>query len=95
MDISILLWYNTLYNVNLRPKNDDNSQKDTDMNHTIEKAEMMTLPLGLKALNGFKGTGSISIILAGVSVSLVVPTLLYTFGHKYILQGSVMTGLTA
>ncbi len=59
----------------------------------LSKWEMMTLPLGLKALTGFMNTGSISIILAGVTVSLVIPTFLYAFGHKYILQGSVMAGL--
>jgi multiple sugar transport system permease protein len=40
-----------------------------------------------------RNTGSVSVVLAGVTISLVVPTLLYTFGHKYILQGSVMSGL--
>ncbi len=59
----------------------------------LSKWEMMTLPLGLKTLNGMRNTGSVSVVLAGVTISLVVPTLLYTFGHKYILQGSVMSGL--
>jgi len=59
----------------------------------LSKWEMMTLPLGLKTLSGMRNTGSVSVVLAGVTVSLVVPTLLYSFGHKYILQGSVMSGL--
>jgi len=59
----------------------------------LSKWEMMTLPLGLKTLNGMRNTGSVSVVLAGVTISLVVPTLLYSFGHKYILQGSVMSGL--
>ena len=32
----------------------------------ISKWEMMTLPLGLKALNGMQNTGSVSVVLAGV-----------------------------
>lgn len=59
----------------------------------LSKWEMMTLPLGLKTLSGMRNTGSVSVVLAGVTVSLVVPTLLYAFGHRYILQGSVMSGL--
>jgi multiple sugar transport system permease protein len=59
----------------------------------LSKWEMMTLPLGLKTLNGMRNTGSVSVVLAGVTISLVVPTLLYAFGHNYILQGSVMSGL--
>jgi multiple sugar transport system permease protein len=59
----------------------------------LSKWEMMTLPLGLKTLNGMRNTGSVSVVLAGVTISLVVPTLLYAFGHRYILQGSVMSGL--
>jgi multiple sugar transport system permease protein len=59
----------------------------------LSKWDMMTLPLGLKTLNGMHNTGSVSVVLAGVTISLVVPTLLYAFGHKYILQGNVMSGL--
>ena len=61
----------------------------------LSKWEMMTLPVGLKALNGYMNSGSVSVVLAGVMVSLVAPTLLYVFGHKYIIQGSVMSGLKA
>ncbi|MDO4273511.1 MAG: carbohydrate ABC transporter permease [Eubacteriales bacterium] len=59
----------------------------------LSKYEMMTLPLGLKTLSGAMNTGSASIVLAGVAVSLVVPTLLYIFGQKHILKSVVMSGL--
>lgn len=59
----------------------------------LSKEEVMTLPLGLKALSGAMNTGSTSVVLAGVVVSLIVPTLLYVFGQKYILQSAVMSGL--
>lgn len=59
----------------------------------LSEWEQMTLPVGLKVLSGFMGTGSISVILAGVAVSLVIPTLLYAVGQKYILQGTALSGL--
>lgn len=55
--------------------------------------DKMTLPIGLRTLNGYMGSGSVSVIFAGVTLSLVVPTLLYIFGQKYILQGVVLSGL--
>lgn len=59
----------------------------------LSKYEKMTLPLGLKTLSGAMNTGSASVVLAGVAISLVVPTLLYIFGQKHILQSAVMSGL--
>lgn len=59
----------------------------------LTKWESMTLPVGIRTLSGFMSTGSISIILAGVVVSLVVPTLLYVIGQKYIVQGMALSGL--
>ncbi len=59
----------------------------------IRKQELMTLPLGLKTLSGATNIGSTSVVLAGVVLSLIVPTVLYIVGQKHILQGSVMSGL--
>ncbi|HAX50370.1 carbohydrate ABC transporter permease [Muricomes intestini] len=59
----------------------------------LSKYDKMTLPLGLKTLSGAMATGSTSVILAGVAISLIIPTLLYIFGQKYILQSVVMSGL--
>lgn len=61
----------------------------------LTKYERMTLPLGLKTLSGAMNTGSASVVLAGVAISLVIPTLLYVFGQKHILQSAVMSGLKA
>jgi multiple sugar transport system permease protein len=55
--------------------------------------EKMTLPMGLKVLSGFNGTGSLSVILAGVVISFIPPILIYAFGQKYLLQGTTLTGL--
>lgn len=59
----------------------------------ISKYERMTIPLGIRTLSGAMGTGSVSVVLAGVTMSLVVPTLLYLFGQKHIMQSVVMSGL--
>lgn len=59
----------------------------------LSKYESMTLPLGLKTLSGAMNTGSASVVLAGVAISLIIPTFIYTFGQKHILQSVVMSGL--
>lgn len=59
----------------------------------LSKYDRMTLPLGLKTLAGAMGTGSISVILAGVTLSLVIPTILYLLGQKQIMQSMVMSGV--
>ena len=53
----------------------------------------MTLPIGLRMLQGYMGTGSIGIILAGVALSILIPTGLYLAGQKYFLQGMTLSGL--
>ena len=53
----------------------------------------MTLPIGLRQVQGYMGTGNISEILAGVAISLVMPILLYIFGQRYLIEGIALTGL--
>lgn len=53
----------------------------------------MTLPIGLRLVQGYMGTGNISEILAGVVVSLVMPILLYLFGQRYLIEGIALTGV--
>jgi len=59
----------------------------------ISKFEKATLPLALSILNGAQGNGSVSMIFAGVTMSLIIPFLLFSFGQKYIMQSVVMSGL--
>lgn len=61
----------------------------------LSKYEQMTIPLGIKALSGAMGNGSISVVLAGVTMSLIIPTLIYLFGQKHIMQSAVLSGLKA
>ncbi|GHV71347.1 sugar ABC transporter permease [Spirochaetia bacterium] len=53
----------------------------------------MTLPIGLKLLQGYMGMGNISEILAGITVSLVMPIILFVFGQRYLIEGIALTGL--
>ena len=59
----------------------------------ISKYERATLPLALSILNGAQGNGSVTVIFAGVAMSLIVPTVIYCFGQRYIMQSVVMSGL--
>jgi multiple sugar transport system permease protein len=57
---------------------------------TISK---FTLPLGLVNLQGYMGTGSISVVLAGVIVSLLPVLVVYLIGQRYLVEGIMMGGL--
>jgi len=52
-----------------------------------------TIPLGLNTLKGYMMTGSISVVLAGVSLSLVPVILVYLFGQRYLIEGIMVGGL--
>lgn len=46
-----------------------------------------TLPLGLVGLQGNLGTGSISVVLAGVVLTLIPSVLLFIFAQRYFIEG--------
>jgi multiple sugar transport system permease protein len=53
----------------------------------------MTLPIGIRVLSGYMGTGSMSVILAGITMSLVMPIILFSFGQRYLIEGIALTGI--
>ncbi len=59
----------------------------------ITAYDKMTLPLGLYTLKGYMGSGSISVILAGVVVSIIPPTLIFIFGQRYLVEGTRIGGI--
>ena len=59
----------------------------------INTQKLMTLPLGLFTLNGFMGNGNLSVVMAGVILSIIPPSLLYAFGQKYIIEGTAKGGI--
>lgn len=59
----------------------------------LQSVDKFTLPLGLVNLQGYLGTGSISVVLAGVIVSLLPVLIVYLFGQRYLVEGIMMGGL--
>jgi multiple sugar transport system permease protein len=55
--------------------------------------ENFTLPLGVVTLFGYLGTGSVSVVLAGVVLSLIPVVVVYTIGQRYLIEGIAMGGL--
>jgi multiple sugar transport system permease protein len=58
-------------------------------------AENFTIPLGLNDLKGYMMTGSISVVLAGVVLSIIPVILVYLFGQRYLIEGIMLGGLKA
>ncbi len=59
----------------------------------LKTIDNFTLPLGLVNLQGYMGTGSISVVLAGVVVSLLPVLVVYLVGQRYLVEGIMMGGL--
>ncbi len=59
----------------------------------INSANKFTLTMGMQSLKGFRSAGSLAYILAGVMISLIVPTIVYGFGQKYLTEGISISGL--
>ncbi len=55
--------------------------------------ESFTLPLGLVSLRGLFGSGSVSVVLAGVVLSLLPVLILYILSQKYLVEGITATGI--
>jgi multiple sugar transport system permease protein len=61
----------------------------------INSIDKMTLTLGIYQLKGYMGGGNMSVILAGVIISIIPPLTFYGFGQKYISMGMTSGGLKA
>ena len=59
----------------------------------INSEEKFTLTMGMQSLKGFRSAGSLAYILAGVMISLIVPTIVYGFGQKFLTKGISLSGL--
>jgi multiple sugar transport system permease protein len=59
----------------------------------LTSPDNFTLPLGLVNLAGYMGTGSISVVLAGVILSLIPVLILFLFGQRYLIEGITMGGV--
>jgi multiple sugar transport system permease protein len=59
----------------------------------LSTGELFTVPLGLVALRGYMGTGSVSVVLAGVVIALVPVVLVFVLAQRYLIEGIAMTGI--
>lgn len=57
----------------------------------LQSTEKFTLPLGLVSLQGNLGTGSVSIVLAGVVIALVPSIAIFLLAQRYFVEG-ITTG---
>jgi multiple sugar transport system permease protein len=55
--------------------------------------DRFTVPLGLVALRGYMGTGSVAVTLAGVTIALVPVVLVFVLAQRYLIEGIALTGL--
>lgn len=55
----------------------------------LQSNDKFTLPVGLVSLQGNFGTGSISIVLAGVVIALIPSVIVFLFAQRYFVQGIV------
>jgi multiple sugar transport system permease protein len=53
----------------------------------LQSQDKFTLPLGLVGLQGNLGTGSISVVLAGVVIAMIPSVLLFIFAQRYFIAG--------
>lgn len=59
----------------------------------INTYEKMTLPLGMTILKGFMNNGSVSVVLAGVMLSVIPPLLFYVVGQNKLIEGMTLGGI--
>jgi multiple sugar transport system permease protein len=59
----------------------------------LTNRENFTLPIGLVDLRGYFSTGSISVVLAGVVLSLIPVLIIFVFGQRYLIEGIMRSGL--
>lgn len=52
-----------------------------------------TVPLGLRVLQGYMMTGSISVVLAAVVLSMLPVLLIFIFAQRYVIEGIARTGV--
>jgi multiple sugar transport system permease protein len=55
--------------------------------------EKFPITLGIVELQGYMGTGSISVVLAGIVLSTIPVIIIYILGQRYLIEGLMMGGL--
>ncbi len=55
--------------------------------------ERFPITLGIVDLQGYMGTGSISVVLAGIVLSTIPVIIIYILGQRYLIEGLMVGGL--
>ncbi|MEQ8675352.1 MAG: carbohydrate ABC transporter permease [Aggregatilineales bacterium] len=55
--------------------------------------EKFPITMGIVDLQGYMGTGSISVVLAGIVLSTIPVVIIYVLGQRYLLEGLMSGGL--
>jgi len=59
----------------------------------LTSSQNFTVPLGMVTLFGYMGTGSVSVVLAGVVLAVVIVLMIYLLGQRYLIEGLTMGGV--
>jgi len=61
----------------------------------LNSQDHYTLPLGLVTLQGYMGTGSVSVVLAAVVLALIPNLIVFALAQKYFVRGISFGGIKA
>ena len=59
----------------------------------LNSTAKMTLPLGITVLNTTDGNSNMPLMTSAVLLTLIPPMIIYIFGQKYLMQGSMISGV--
>ena len=59
----------------------------------LNSTAKMTLPLGITVLNTTDGNSNMPLMTSAVLLTLIPPMIIYIFGHKYLMQGNMISGV--
>lgn len=59
----------------------------------LNSTAKMTLPLGITVLNTTDGNSNMPLMTSAVLLTLIPPMIIYIFGQKYLMQGTMISGV--
>jgi multiple sugar transport system permease protein len=59
----------------------------------LGKEASMTLPVAMDVLRGYLGSGSLSLVMAAMSMSILPVVLLFLVAQKFVIEGITMSGI--
>lgn len=59
----------------------------------LGKETSMTLPVAMDVLRGYLGSGSLSLVMAAMSMSILPVVLLFLIAQKFVIEGITMSGI--